>query len=88
MISASNKNEAMSDHRRHESDCGSPEVQISILTARIKEVAEHMREHKHDFHSRRGLVQMVAKRNRLLRYLRNTQRERYLDTIKKLGLRK
>ncbi len=88
MISATSKNEAMADHRRHEKDCGSPEIQIAILTARIKEVAGHMREHKHDFHSRRGLVQMVAKRNRLLRYLRNTKQEIYLDTIKKLGLRK
>ena len=88
MISATSKNEAMADHRRHENDSGSPEIQIAILTARIKEVAGHMREHKHDFHSRRGLVQMVAKRNRLLRYLRNTKREIYLDTIKKLGLRK
>ncbi len=88
MIAATDKNQAMADHRRHGNDSGSPEVQIAILTARIKEVAEHMREHKQDFHSRRGLVQMVAKRNRLLRYLRNTRRDAYLDTIKKLGLRK
>lgn len=88
MISAQSKSEAMTDHRRHDNDSGSPEVQIAILTARIKEVAEHMRQHKQDFHSRRGLVMMVAKRNRLLRYLKQTNRDGYLDTIKKLGLRK
>ncbi len=88
MIAAEKKQQVMGEHRRHESDSGSPEVQIAILTARIKEVAEHLKQHKHDFHSRRGLVMMVGKRNRLLRYLKRTDRNRYLDTIKKLGLRK
>jgi small subunit ribosomal protein S15 len=78
----------ITDFRRHESDCGSPEVQIASLTDRIKELNEHLKEHKHDNHSRRGLILMVGKRNRLLQYLARTNREAYQNTIKKLGLRK
>jgi small subunit ribosomal protein S15 len=70
------------------SDTGSTEVQIALLTARIKQLAEHMRDHKLDMHNRRGLVMMVGKRNRLLRYLRNNDNESYRSTIKALGLRK
>lgn len=88
MIAAEKKQGAMAPHRRHEGDSGSPEVQISILTARIKEIAEHLKRHRQDFHSRRGLVMMVGKRNRLLRYLQRTNVERYQETIKALGLRK
>lgn len=88
MIAAEKKQQVIAEFRRDEKDCGSPEVQIAMLTARIKEVAEHIKVHKHDFHSRRGLVMMVGKRNRLLRYLARTNRDRYLDTIKRLGLRK
>jgi small subunit ribosomal protein S15 len=69
-------------------DTGSSEVQIALLTARIKQLAGHMREHKLDMHNRRGLVMMVGKRNRLLRYLKNNNRDSYLNTIKALGLRK
>jgi small subunit ribosomal protein S15 len=69
-------------------DTGSPEVQIAVLTARINQVAAHLRDHKLDVHNRRGLVLMVSKRNRLLRYLSRTSPERYQDTIKRLGLRK
>lgn len=73
---------------KSETDTGSTAVQIALLTARIKQLAEHMRDHKLDMHNRRGLVMMVAKRNRLLRYLRNTDNEGYRNTIKALGLRK
>ena len=76
------------DFKRHDSDCGSPEVQIASLTGRIKELNEHLKNHKHDNHSRRGLILMVGKRNRLLKYLARTNREAYQNTIKKLGLRK
>ncbi len=76
------------DFKRHESDCGSPEVQIASLTGRIQELNEHLQSHKHDNHSRRGLILMVGKRNRLLKYLARTNREEYQNTIKKLGLRK
>lgn len=69
-------------------DTGSPAVQIALLTARIQHLAGHIREHRQDLHNRRGLVMMVAKRNRLLRYLQRTDRGRYLSTIQALGLRK
>ncbi len=74
--------------KRHDGDCGSPEVQIASLTVRIAELNEHLKTHKHDRHSRRGLIMMVGKRNRLLKYLSRTNRETYQATIKKLGLRK
>lgn len=73
---------------RGKKDVGSPEVQISILTERIKEVTEHMKENKHDFMARRGLTQMVGKRKRLLKYLEDTDYEAYKKTVSKLGLRK
>ena len=76
------------DFKRHDSDCGSPEVQIASLTKRIVQLNGHLQDHKHDNHSRRGLVLMVGKRNRLLKYLSRTNREAYQNTIKKLGLRK
>ncbi len=76
------------DFKRHDGDCGSPEVQIASLTVRIAELNEHLKTHKHDRHSRRGLIMMVGKRNRLLKYLSRTNRETYQATIKKLGLRK
>ena len=82
------KKEAISKLSRADNDTGSPEVQISILTARIAQVAAHIRENKQDNHNRRGLVQMVAKRNRLLRYLRENKPDVYLNTIQTLGLRK
>ncbi|MEQ8843426.1 MAG: 30S ribosomal protein S15 [Phycisphaerales bacterium] len=82
------KKEVIGEHSRHESDTGSPEVQIAILTSRIKELSGHLREHRHDFHSRRGLILMVGKRNRLLRYLNRTDHDRYKALIQKLGLRK
>jgi len=72
----------------HENDTGSPEVQIALLTDEIKSLNEHLKEHKHDFHSRRGLLMKVGKRRSLLKYLRSVSRERYQSLIKKLGLRR
>jgi small subunit ribosomal protein S15 len=74
--------------RRHEADTGSAEVQISVLTARIQRFAEHFRTHAKDMHGRRGLVMMVGKRNRLLRYLARTDHDSYKALIGRLGLRK
>ena len=76
------------DHRRAETDSGSPEVQVALLTERINTLTEHVRAQKHDYASRRGLLLMVSKRNRLLRYLARTDRGRYLELIGRLGLRK
>jgi len=88
MISQTAKNSIVQDYRRHEKDGGSPEVQVAILTARIAEVNEHLQSHKHDHAARRGLVLMVGKRNRHLRYLLKNDREAYQNLIKRLGLRK
>ncbi len=82
------RTQIITDFATTEGDTGSPQVQIALLTHRIKELSEHLREHKKDFHSRRGLLQMVSRRNRLLRYLARKDRPAYLDTIGKLGLRK
>ncbi|MEM6392254.1 MAG: 30S ribosomal protein S15 [Planctomycetota bacterium] len=87
-ITAERKTEVIKEFGRTESDSGSPEVQVAILTHRIKELTEHLKQHKHDFASRRGLLNQVSKRNRLLRYLQRTNRQSYLDLIAKLGLRK
>ena len=73
---------------RSKADVGSPEVQVSILTERIKEVTEHVKNNKHDFMAKRGLMQMVGKRKKLLKYLEETDFELYKKTVKKLGLRK
>ena len=82
------KSEIMQAHRRHEKDTGSAEVQIAILTERIVSLTEHLKTHMKDHSSRRGLLKMVGKRSSLLKYLSATDRERYLQTIQKLGLRK
>lgn len=82
------RKEVVSSHRRHGTDTGSPEVQIAMLTARINALSEHMKGHDKDYHSRRGLLMMVGKRNRLLRYLAKTSPENYQKLIAKLGLRK
>ena len=82
------KEQIIRDYRLHEGDTGSPEVQIALLTARINELTEHMRTHKKDFSSRRGLLKLVSQRSDLLKYLRETDRPRYLAVIGKLGLRK
>jgi len=88
MIAAEKKTEIIREFARQEGDSGSPEVQIALLTQRIKECAVHMRSHKQDYHGRRGLVAMVSRRNKLLRYLQRTNRDQYLETIQRLGLRK
>ncbi len=87
-VTAERKTSIISEHRRHEGDSGSPEVQIAVLTERIANLTTHMKKNKHDFHNQRGLVGLVNKRNSLLRYLGRTDRDRYQALIKKLGLRK
>ncbi len=74
-------------HALHEGDTGSPEVQIALLTEKIKELSEHLKEHKKDAHSRKGLIKMVGKRRRLLEYLKSTEKERYAKLAKTLGLK-
>ncbi|MGZ8727148.1 MAG: 30S ribosomal protein S15 [Aeromicrobium sp.] len=75
-------------HRRHDTDTGSPEVQIAILTERINQLTEHLKEHKHDHHSRRGLLMMVGRRRRLLNYLQRVDIDGYRALIERLGLRR
>jgi small subunit ribosomal protein S15 len=87
-ITKDRKTQIIDQYRRETSDTGSPEVQVALLTARINELHDHMRTHKKDHASRRGLLMMVSKRNGLLNYLRNTDRSRYLALIGRLGLRK
>ena len=87
-VTATEKTQIVSDYRTHEKDTGSPEVQIAILTTRINELTEHLRTHKKDHSSRRGLLKMVSKRNQLLKYLTKTDRARYVAIIGRLGLRK
>jgi small subunit ribosomal protein S15 len=82
------KGRVVAANRRHEGDSGSPEVQIALLTERINHLQDHFRSHAKDHSSRRGLLLMVGRRNRLLKYLAATDRERYLDLIRRLGLRK
>ena len=88
MITTENKAKAISATARDSKDVGSPEVQISILTARILEVTDHIKTHKHDFMAHRGLMQMVGKRKKLLKYLEKTDFEKYKTTVNALGLRK
>ncbi|HEX2729375.1 MAG TPA: 30S ribosomal protein S15 [Rubrobacteraceae bacterium] len=88
MAVVENKTEIIQEHRTHDEDTGSPEVQVAILSKRISHLTEHMREHKHDFHSRRGLLKLVGKRRRLLKYLQKKDVERYRSLIATLGLRR
>ncbi len=88
MAVVENKEAVMQEHRTHEGDTGSPEVQVAVLTRRIAHLTEHLREHNHDYHSRRGLLKMVGKRRRLLKYLQKKDVERYRSLIAKLGLRR
>ncbi len=80
--------EIAAEYGTHESDTGSPEVQVAILSERINHLTEHLRDHKYDHHSRRGLLMMVGKRRRLLEYLHRQDVERYRSLIAKLGLRR
>ena len=87
-ITKDRKTELIGTYRRQDHDTGSPEVQVALLTERITQLTEHLRSHKKDHASRRGLLMMVSKRSGLLTYLRNMDRSRYLTIINKLGLRK
>ena len=82
------KQEIIAKHARHEGDTGSPEVQIALLTERINSLTDHLRTHKKDHHSRRGLLMMVGQRRGLLNYLAKKDVQRYRDIVEKLGLRK
>ncbi|MBR3135201.1 30S ribosomal protein S15 [Candidatus Saccharibacteria bacterium] len=88
MITKEKKSEAIAKIARSKNDVGSPEVQVSILTERIKEVTEHIKNNKHDFMARRGLMQMVGQRKKLLKYLERTDFDLYKKTVSDLGLRK
>ncbi|MCX7614632.1 MAG: 30S ribosomal protein S15 [Clostridiales bacterium] len=88
MILKEKKTEVIQQNRVHENDTGSPEVQVAILTARINELTEHLKVHKKDNHSRRGLLKMVGTRRSLLNYLQKKDVERYRALIAKLGIRK
>ena len=87
MLRKDQKTAVIEANRTHETDTGSPEVQIAILTARIQELTEHLKTHKKDHHSRRGLLKMVGHRRNLLVYLYNKDVERYRSLVKKLGIR-
>ncbi len=82
------KQQVIDTFAKHEGDTGAPEVQIALLTQRILQLNDHFAEHKNDFHSRRGLLQMVGKRRSMLKYLKDTDIERYRELIAKLGIRK
>ena len=82
------KQSIMTEYATHEGDTGSPEVQIAVLTQRIKDLTEHLKEHKHDHHSRRGLLLLVGRRRRLLGYLQKIDIARYRSLIERLGLRR
>ncbi|MFY9820286.1 MAG: 30S ribosomal protein S15 [Thermoanaerobaculia bacterium] len=82
------KEKIISEYRTHDTDTGSPEVQVAILTNRITELTEHFKTHTKDHHSRRGLLKLVGRRRRLLDYLKGKDVERYRSTIERLGLRK
>ena len=88
MISKESKAEIIAKYKRDEKDTGSPEVQIALLTERINELTEHLKVHKKDNHSRRGLLKMVGKRRNLLNYLSKKYVNRYREIVAKLGLRK
>ena len=88
MLLKEEKTEIIEKNRTHENDTGSPEVQIAILTKRINDLTAHLKSHKNDHHSRRGLLKMVGKRRGLLDFLKKTDIERYRALIEKLGIRK
>ena len=87
-ITQERKNELINEYKVHETDTGSPEVQIAVLTEQINTLNDHLRTHKKDHHSRRGLLKMVGRRRNLLNYLRNKDVTRYRELINKLGLRR
>ncbi len=87
-LATDSKRQILARNQRHKSDTGSPEVQIALLSGRITQLTEHFKTHKKDHHSRRGLLMLVAKRRRLLTYLRDNYPERYQATLQKLGIRR
>ncbi len=87
-VTAEQKSQIITDYRRSEKDSGSPQVQVAVLTEKVRSLTEHLKVHKHDYSSRRGLLVMVSKRNRLLQYLARKDRSAYQDLIGRLGLRK
>jgi small subunit ribosomal protein S15 len=87
-INAETKSKVVSEFKRSENDTGSPEVQVALLTARIQHLTGHFKTHKHDHHSRRGLLRMVNQRRSLLDYLKRKEIQRYRDLIERLGLRR
>jgi small subunit ribosomal protein S15 len=88
MLKSEAKQGIFQKYRRHNEDTGSPEVQIALLTGRINQLAEHLKAHKKDFHSRRGLLKMVGKRRRLLGYIQRTDIASYRRLVEELGLRR
>jgi len=88
MLKRGKRQQIIASYRLHDTDTGSPEVQIALLTARINRLTDHLREHRKDFHSRRGLMMLVGRRRRLLRYLEREDPERYQRLITSLGLRR
>lgn len=88
MFDSAQKQSTIEGHRLHETDTGSTEVQVALLTERINGLSEHFKVHGKDHHSRRGLLKLVSQRRRLLDYLRRTEPDRYKDLIQKLGLRR
>jgi len=88
MITQEKKTKVIADNQRSKNDVGSPEVQVAVLTERIKEITGHLQANKHDFMARRGLLQMVGRRKRLLRYLESKNYDGYKALVAKLGLRK
>ncbi|GMV23749.1 MAG: 30S ribosomal protein S15 [Acidimicrobiia bacterium] len=88
MLSKDRKTEVISTYKTHDGDTGSPEVQVAILSERIAYLTEHFKTHSKDHHSRRGLLKLVGQRRRLLDYVRRKDADRYLDLIKRLGIRK
>jgi small subunit ribosomal protein S15 len=88
MLTAEEKSKIIKKYKLHESDTGSPEVQVAVLTEEIKRLLLHLKKHPKDFHSKRGLLKMVAKRKGLLNYLKKENTKRYNNLIKKIGLKK
>ncbi len=88
MLSKQKKNNAIKAVKRHDSDSGSPEVQVSLLTRQIEELAKHLKKHQNDFHSRRGLLQMVADRRKHLKYLERKDAKKYAKLVSELGLKR
>lgn len=86
-LTAEEKSKIVKEHQQADQDTGSPEVQIALVTARIKQLTEHLKTHNHDHHSRRGLLRLVSQRRKMLAYIKNADLQRYRALVQKLGLR-